>query len=284
MRKQITASILVGLLGGSVMIAPGAMSQEAKAKPKPVTVVRVHAAPTTAKKAAERPLSDYQALGGTPNLFMPTVEAPIPVPQIKIPLPKPRQEDIVPKFDQQPFVSPAKSWTYTGHIRIDDQMVAILQNKETTEGQFLRVGDNFQGGTITAIDTDSVSITFSGHNETMAKSADYDVTPLSQGQQQVRPGQMPTRPGMGPGGMMPGMANNRNVPNAQDVRQRAEMLRQQWAARRANRGAGNMPFGGVMPGMMPGMGPGMMPGALPNTATTTTNSSARGYSPGRTSQ
>ena len=59
------------------------------------------------------------------------------------------------------------------------QVMALVENKKTREGQYLSAGDNFMGGTVKQIDERSVSIDVAGKVNTLAKTDDYALTPLN---------------------------------------------------------------------------------------------------------
>jgi hypothetical protein len=137
-----------------------------------------------------------------------------------------------PPAPTPPPPDPMGDWTYTGTVAIGDQVYAVVESKSSKSGQYLKVGDNLQGGTIQHIAQDQITLTLNGQPRTLAKSSAFNITPLNAAAAPGAPA--PGQPGA-PGQPPPGMPG----------------------------GPPGMP--GAPPGMpgAPGMMPGVMPGGAP---------------------
>jgi hypothetical protein len=98
-----------------------------------------------------------------------------------------------------PPVNPFASYAYTGTVRMGDQMMALVENTQTRDGQYLKVGDQFQGAQVSEITDQMVTLTQDKKPYQLAKSDNIVLTPLNananNGQQNAgQPGQVPTPP------------------------------------------------------------------------------------------
>lgn len=161
-----------------------------------------------------RPLTFYtEAVRG--SMFSP----PQPPKPVEKPAPKPPPAPVVPVMPINPFAN----WTYTGTVHVGDQIMALIENSQTKEGQYVKVGDNFMGASVSAITDQMVTLMASGKPNMLAKSDNITLTPLDKNadfmnaQTQQQPGQpgMPGMPNMPQQGM-PGMQMNM-TPNAQGM-------------------------------------------------------------------
>ncbi len=92
-------------------------------------------------------------------------------------------------------INPFAEWSYTGVIKSDDQITALVENTRTKEGQFLKAGDMFMGSQIATITDQEIVLKSGKTSRTLAKSDNITVTPLDRsaiptnGQGQAQPGQ-----------------------------------------------------------------------------------------------
>ncbi len=184
----------------------------ASSKPKAVTDSMVTVIP-----AAERKPLSYYTGGVRSDLFNgPLQEASIKPKTEPVKVAKPEKIDLTPSTPAA--VNPFADFAYTGTVNAGGEMIALVENVKTKEGQYLKQGDGFMGGKITDIGERTVTIDVAGKKETLAKSDDFKLTPLDKSapyltaapQQAGAPGAVPGAPGAPgtmPGGMPPWMAN-----------------------------------------------------------------------------
>lgn len=187
--------------------------------------------------SSRRPL-DYYTGGVRGNLFTaPQPPEPKPAPVKKaVEAPKPKPVLSIPVAPINPFAG----WTYTGTVRMGDQTMALLENAQTKDGQYVKVGDSFLGAQVTAVSDQMVTLTSGGKPNTLVKSDNITVTPLSSSAPVLSapsPGQ-PGMPGMPGQPQMPGQPAfvappGGNMPNV--ILPNGRMLTPDQAARRARR-------------------------------------------------
>lgn len=250
MRREIIAGVLIGVLFGSAVLAPGGALLSSTAaqtsKKRPRQAVRL-----PAKPVAGRPLSHYQSIGER-DMFRPTVSAHNPPPApVKLPIFEGATEPVAPVW-----TSPAEGWTYAGYAQIDGVAQAILQEPSTGQAVFLHQGENFRGGTVEEITVDNLRIAFGEHTEVMPKSDEYTTSPTVSSPAGPQPMLEPPQPfpggrggttfiprassrpayGVpGRGAVVPPVAPVMRppaAPPATDMQQRVSRLREEWAARR----------------------------------------------------
>ncbi|NIM05494.1 MAG: hypothetical protein GTO55_05080 [Armatimonadetes bacterium] len=169
MRKEITIGIIIGLLWGSGMLAPGAVFRT----PEPMPETRVAPQqPVSLPELTEggRPLSYYEAIDER-DLFRPAVLPHTPPPRTR------RSADL-PAFPKPAWRSPLQGWAYAGYAAIDGVAVAILQESSSAQAVFLREGENFRGGDVEEITPDRVQLAFEEGLEMIPKSDAYNTVPL----------------------------------------------------------------------------------------------------------
>ena len=107
-----------------------------------------------------------------------------------------------PKAPEPP--DPLKDWVYSGTVAIGGDVYAVVENKASKQGRYLKTGDNLEGATVDAIAQSELSVTLNGAPRTLAKSSAFSATPLNAagGAAPANPGGNPGQPG-GPGGPMP---------------------------------------------------------------------------------
>jgi len=125
------------------------------------------------------------------------VSAPAPPPAVPAPPPPAPEPD------------PLADYAYTGTVEADGQIMALVENKKTLDGQYLKVGDSIQGRTVSAITERTLTLGGPGSERVLAKTDSYALVSLDKSApymtaqpQQGQPGQ-PGAPGQ-PGGPGPG--------------------------------------------------------------------------------
>jgi hypothetical protein len=255
-KKPPVTPVIVGL--GAVAVAAIVFAQTDKGR-KPVVVQ-----PNKAKTAdagvkivtvsERRPLSFYTGSVRT-DLFNAPYVAPVEKPK---PAPKPKKEPVDLSIPTTPEpVNPFSDYAYTGTVNANGKMVALIENTKTKEGQYLKEGDPFMGGTISGITDRTVDIDVAGKHESLAKTDDFKLTPLDKSAAYLtaapaqtgvpgapgQPGQ-PGQPGM-PGGnpswmqRLPADAQQRIMQRFQNMTpEQREQMQQRWMNRSFNGGGG----------------------------------------------
>lgn len=144
---------------------------------------------------SRRPVNFYtQTVRG--SLFSaPLLPAPKPpvvvvnkVPEVKPP-PAPR----VQTFE----FNPLSSWSYTGTVTMGDQTMALLENQQSHEGQYVKIGDTFLGAKVVSVSDQMVTLKSGDKPTLLAKSDNITVTPFDRSaaptsaQQTAQPPQPP---------------------------------------------------------------------------------------------
>lgn len=194
---------------------------------------------TVVDSSARRPIDFYtrnvrDTMFSAPQPPAPPKPKPLPPP----PAPKPAPPVHVPVVEINPF----EDWAYTGTVKMGDQMMALLENTKTKEGQYLHSGDSFMGAQVSQITDQMVTLTAGGKPHLLAKSDTITLTPLDKsaaylgngggapgGPPPGMPGQPPMPGGMPPGMTPPGMVtlpNGRALTPTQAVRRSRRLNRQ----------------------------------------------------------
>lgn len=181
------------------------------------------------------------------GLFSEPLPPPAP-PKVKIEHPKPAKPAPTPVVPVEP-VNPFVDWSYTGTIRMGDQMMALIENTKTHEGQYVTVGQSFLSAQVENITDQMVSLRSEGKPYMVAKSDTITVVPLDKSAtitevSQPQPGAAPDMPQ----GMPQGMPQMQFDPAQQAARQAMrQYMRQMRGMGGGGRGAGG---GGRFRGMM----------------------------------
>jgi hypothetical protein len=77
-------------------------------------------------------------------------------------------------------INPFAQWSYTGTVHMGDITMALLENTQTREGQYVKPGDRFMGAQVKAITDQQVTLTNAGKPSLLAKADTINVTPLNQ--------------------------------------------------------------------------------------------------------
>lgn len=102
---------------------------------------------------------------------------------------------------------PLKDWAYVGTVAIGPDVYAVVENKASKQGYYLKVGDSFEGATVEQIGQAEVLVTLAGASRFLSKSSAFNATPLNAA---AAPGGAPggvpggAGPGGKPGGPAPG--------------------------------------------------------------------------------
>ena len=158
----------------------------------------------------DRPAVEFYTGGIRGNLFSaplppkpkatPTPKAPPKVKPIPVPIVKPPV--VVPIV-----INPFAEWKYTGTVKMNDQMLALLENSGTKEGRYVRVNEAFDGGaTIAAITENGVTLLAAGKPYLIAKQMEGSLIPLNAPTGPAPgtpPPGTPPAPGSPPPGVMP---------------------------------------------------------------------------------
>jgi len=168
--------------------------------------VQVAQAPVAAQAApvsddGRRPVEFYT--GSVRGGLFSAPEPPAPKQPKVVETPKALKE---PKVDVQPEeVNPFDNWTYSGIITSGTEKIAVIENRTTKEGVFLKVGDSTQGARLTEIENNMLTFKAGKKPYYLAQSQNMNVTPLDRsaiptstqqgGQQpgQQQPGQQPAQ-------------------------------------------------------------------------------------------
>lgn len=89
--------------------------------------------------------------------------------------------EIKPVPIKVPEINPFAEWTYTGTIVMGDQTIALLENKKTSEGNFVKVGDTISsvnGAQVQSVTSDMVTLNIGKKPYMLSKSDTINITPL----------------------------------------------------------------------------------------------------------
>lgn len=128
-----------------------------------------------APEESRRPVTFYTQTVRSGLFSAPQPPAPAPV---KAPAPPPVVKPVIPIVVPPAPIDPFAQWAYTGTITQGDQTIALLENTQTKEGQFLKVGDRLMGAQVKSVTDQMVTLEASGKPRMLAKSDNITVTPL----------------------------------------------------------------------------------------------------------
>lgn len=209
--KRITPMVMIlGVIGAGAIVAFAQGGKKADVGSKAQVNTDRNAAPAVTMVAAadRKPLSYYTGQVRS-DLFTAAVP-PAPAP------PKPKTE--APKLTvpavKPEIVNPLADYVYSGTVSVDNQQFALIENAKTRTGEYYKLGDSWMGGKIASIDERSVTLDVAGKKQMLAKSDNYQLTPLDKSAAFLQPNQQGQPGMMGPNGQpMPGMAPDPNNPN-----------------------------------------------------------------------
>ncbi len=220
----------------SELSAPVAMepiSSQTSLKP----TVDPAASGVSAVDSSRRPLS-YYTQGVRDNMFS------APMPPIPPP-PAPRGVKAAPSIKVPVMeVNPFADWSYTGTIKMGIEMMALIENSKTKEGQYVKQGESFMNAKVSSITEQMVTLSSAGKPVLLAKSDMITTTPLDKSASNAPSQPVGGAPGMlGMPAMPPGV---QGMPSAGDVRlPNGNVIPAERAARRARRMNRNFNGGGV---------------------------------------
>ena len=117
-----------------------------------------------------------------PDLFA----APVVEKTVSRPVTTPPPSPVTPST---PPPDPLAGWEYVGDVEIGGERLALVERKDTKDGVYLRVGESFGGGTVTAFDKQRVSVAVADSERQLARKDDWRFSnPRAAGQSQVAAG------------------------------------------------------------------------------------------------
>lgn len=228
-RKKTTSIVPLAIMVGAGALSAIVLAQNGKPTSKPPaseTKGKEEPAVIQLVKAERKPLTYYTGAVRT-DLFGAPAEAP-PAPKVAIKLPEPVKTAPPPVVEINPFEDQA----YSGTVGMGGEVLALVENKKTREGQYLRLGEGFLGGKVMSITDRSVEINVAGKSYTLAKSDDYKLTPLDKnaeflnapppGAATPQPGA--PQPGAGAGMFGGGRPDWRNMTQEQRAQMRQQFM------------------------------------------------------------
>ena len=142
---------------------------------KSVRIARAErGAPADKAPPTSRPSLDYYTKGVRGSLF----SAPLPPKPKEAPVAK-QAKMILPKVPPV-FVNPFADWNYAGSVTAGDQKMALLENRITKEGVYVREGQSFMGfAQVKTVGDQMVTLVSAGKPTILAKSDEMNTTPLT---------------------------------------------------------------------------------------------------------
>jgi uncharacterized membrane protein YgcG len=222
--KKKPPMTIIAVGAGALAVGAIVLAQPGKDNSARVTAASRNAAapavrPISLDAPERKPLSYYTGTVRN-NLFSGGPAAPEP-PKPKVAAAKPKPEPLVkptvptavPVSAPEP-VNPFAEYSYTGTVNMNGRMVALIENTRSKDGQYLKEGDSFMGGTVASVSERSVTIDVAGKQEMLAKTDTFKLTPFDKSapfltQQPAAgapgaPGQAGGAPGQARAGAMPG--------------------------------------------------------------------------------
>lgn len=132
-------------------------------------------AQSAASVSADRQDLSFYTSNVRGGMFSAPVPPPPKQPAVVKALPKPK-----PVIVPLPPINPFAQWSYTGTVHMGDITMALLENTQTKEGQYVKSGDSFMGAQVKSITDQMVVLTSAGKPEMLAKADTIVVTPLNQ--------------------------------------------------------------------------------------------------------
>lgn len=129
-------------------------------------------APADTATPKPRPALDFYTKGVRGSLF----SAPLP------PTPKAAPVANAPHVVVPPVkpvtLNPFADWSYTGSVTVGDTKLALLENRNTRQGQYVSAGGTFMGSKVKSVTGQLVTMELAGKPVLLAKSDTVNVTPL----------------------------------------------------------------------------------------------------------
>jgi hypothetical protein len=152
-----------------------------------------------------RPLNYYTSEVRSNMFSAPQPPPPKPVITKAVAKPAPQIKVVVPP------VNPYATYAYTGTVKVGDQMMALIENTSNKDGEYVKIGDSFQGGQVTNITDEMVTLKQGGKPYELAKSDNIVITPLNAPPQTAPQPGGPQDPNAQPGQQPPWMQGGRGA-------------------------------------------------------------------------
>ena len=114
-----------------------------------------------------------------PSSAPPVIPPVTPVPPADVKKPEAPPAGAPPVVPAPP--DPLSGWVYSGTVAIGSDVYAVVENKTSKQGRYMKVGDNLEGFTIDQVAQGELVLTLNGQPRNLAKSTAFNVTPLSGG-------------------------------------------------------------------------------------------------------
>lgn len=220
--------LLAGLTAFLIVTRPESGRQStAPAATSPSSLsVQANEDPASLQTAARRPASFYtrDIRGG---LFSAPQPPALKLHRVKIVSTKPpRVEASSASFEPVEPVNPFGDWSYTGTVKMGNQIIALLENTKTREGEYVTVGQPFLGAQVNSVTDQRVTLRSEGRSYRLPKSEKITVVQLDRSAaylsaptpppppQTPAPQAVPQPPGQMPGQYPPALID----PNGQRMR------------------------------------------------------------------
>jgi len=146
------------------------------------------AAMAVVPEAESQTPTQHQREGASRSIRADLFSAPLP-PPAPSPLPQKAQPTPLP-VPAAPPIDPLADYVYSGVVMVDGEMSALIENRKTKEGWYVKAGDTWQNYRILSITDDQITVEVNGETHTLVKSDVYNVVPLqaNAGNGQAAPG------------------------------------------------------------------------------------------------
>lgn len=178
-----TGTACIACLGALVTLVGAALPNDAQDRPtssstlttpkstaRSTDSIRVARNDADTPAPARRPVTFYTD-DLRPDLFGAPPPVHKPAPLVVRPITTARVTIIAPPPD------PFAEWRYTGTVKIGNHVEALIENRQTKEGQYLGKGARFLGATVGEITDESVTFNANGSPRMLSK-AEITVTPF----------------------------------------------------------------------------------------------------------
>lgn len=123
-------------------------------------------------------LPKKQPVLASPVLVTPPVLPPVEKPaEVKKPEAAPAAAPVKPPETPDPL----KDWVYSGTVAIGGDVYAVVENKASKQGRYLKAGEELQGAIVESVTQTELGLTLNGTPRTLPKSSAFNATPLNAG-------------------------------------------------------------------------------------------------------
>ncbi len=180
----------LAVVAAAMMVVAQTRRDSAAPVPQKGSLQQRVAAQPAPRKQGRSPLEFYVGAVRGDLFTSPQASVPPPPPPAVKPLPPPPIPVVV-----DPFADMA----YTGTVTLGGQVLAVVENTKTKEGQFVRKGDSVVGGVVTEITDRTMTVAVSGVPRILTKTDDYKLVSLDKNAPflSAQPGQPGTPPAPG---------------------------------------------------------------------------------------